>query len=117
MDGPGKTRRGDRGLVGREGASRSQRKEIVFDGRPTESVRDVYPIPASEGIANANLTQYTGYERLRCRPDSVSGQPGGAFEEWASWYCSSFVQRRSRAFMLHEACSATLGPNRQGYPQ
>ncbi len=36
-------------------------KGNVKDGRTTESFRNIYPIPASDVIANPNLTQNTGY--------------------------------------------------------
>ena len=38
-----------------------QWKGNVLAGRPTESFRNLYPLPASEVIANPNLTQNTGY--------------------------------------------------------
>ncbi|MDQ2766580.1 MAG: RagB/SusD family nutrient uptake outer membrane protein, partial [Gemmatimonadota bacterium] len=38
-----------------------QWKGNVLDGRATESFRNLYPLPASEVIANPNLTQNTGY--------------------------------------------------------
>ena len=36
-------------------------KGNVKDGRVTESFRDIFPIPATEIIANPNLKQNTGY--------------------------------------------------------
>ena len=38
-----------------------QWKGNTLAGQPTESFRDLYPLPASEVIANPNLTQNTGY--------------------------------------------------------